>query len=61
VAAGNFHDNACNYSPARVLSTLSVASSSIQNTISWFSNYGICTSIIAPVSKKEQFLLKKIN
>ncbi|XP_073391218.1 uncharacterized protein [Physcomitrium patens] len=48
VAGGNFHEDACRYSPARVLSTLAVGSSTNKNVLSWFSNYGPCISIIAP-------------
>ncbi|KAG0583593.1 hypothetical protein KC19_3G148000, partial [Ceratodon purpureus] len=48
VASGNYHEDACNYSPARVLSTLSVGSSTNKNIMSWFSNYGSCTTIFGP-------------
>lgn len=49
-AAGNFLQATCNYSPARAPSVIAVGSSNIVNHMSWFSNYGNCTTIFAPVS-----------
>ena len=48
-AAGNFLSDACSYSPSRASGVLSVASSNRLNAMSWFSNYGNCTNIFAPV------------
>ncbi|KAJ7552075.1 hypothetical protein O6H91_06G040800 [Diphasiastrum complanatum] len=47
-ASGNFLQDACNYSPSRANSVISVGSSNVANTMSWFSNYGNCTTIFAP-------------
>jgi hypothetical protein len=49
VAAGNFLASACNYSPARSPSVITVGSCNSLNTMSWFSNFGSCTNIFAPV------------
>ncbi len=49
VAAGNFLASACNYSPARSASVITVGSCNSLNTMSWFSNFGSCTNIFAPV------------
>lgn len=48
VAAGNSAANACNYSPARVPTAITVAASAINDTIASFSNFGSCVDIIAP-------------
>ncbi|CAK9237336.1 unnamed protein product [Sphagnum troendelagicum] len=48
VAAGNFLASACNYSPARSASVITVGSCNSLNTMSWFSNFGSCTNIFAP-------------
>ena len=57
VAAGNDSNDACNYSPAAAGgkaesegSVITVASSTITDTRSYFSNYGSCTDIFAPGS-----------
>ncbi|MDZ7719406.1 MAG: PKD domain-containing protein [Balneolaceae bacterium] len=50
VAAGNSGDNACNYSPARVPSAITVGSSTSSDTRSSFSNYGSCVDLFAPGS-----------
>ena len=50
VAAGNAADNACNYSPARAPSALTVGASDISDARSWFSNYGSCVDLFAPGS-----------
>ncbi|KAH9551794.1 hypothetical protein CY35_09G031300 [Sphagnum magellanicum] len=49
VAAGNFLASACNYSPARSPSVITVGSCNSLNTMSWFSNFGSCTNIFAPL------------
>jgi serine protease len=48
VAAGNSNANACNYSPARVPSVVTVAASSITDTKASFSNHGTCIDVYAP-------------
>jgi subtilisin family serine protease len=48
VAAGNSSANACNYTPARVKSALTVAASDLNDRFASFSNRGSCVDIIAP-------------
>ncbi len=50
VAAGNENQNACNVSPARAASALTVASTTSTDARSSFSNYGSCVDIFAPGS-----------
>ncbi|WP_246081552.1 S8 family peptidase [Nocardioides litoris] len=50
VAAGNENQNACNASPARAASAITVASSTSSDARSSFSNYGSCVDIFAPGS-----------
>ncbi len=50
VAAGNDSENACNSSPARVSSAITVGSSNRQDRVSFFSNVGPCVDIFAPGS-----------
>ncbi|MGN9776654.1 S8 family peptidase [Micromonospora sp. H33] len=50
VAAGNSSANACNYSPARTASALTVGSTTSSDARSSFSNYGSCLDIFAPGS-----------
>ena len=50
VAAGNENDDACNYSPAREPSAITVGSITSANALSSFSNYGTCVDILAPGS-----------
>lgn len=50
VAAGNESANACNYSPARVPSAITVGSTTSSDARSSFSNYGSCLDIFAPGS-----------
>ncbi|WP_374927885.1 S8 family serine peptidase [Kytococcus sedentarius] len=50
VAAGNETQNACNVSPARVGSAITVGSTTNTDTLSSFSNYGSCVDILAPGS-----------
>ena len=48
VAAGNDNLNACNYSPARAASALTVGASTSVDYRASFSNYGSCVDIFAP-------------
>jgi aqualysin 1 len=50
VAAGNENQNACNVSPAREASAMTVASSTSSDQRSSFSNWGSCVDIFAPGS-----------
>jgi len=50
VAAGNDNANACNYSPAREPTAITVGSTDIRDSRSSFSNYGNCVDIFAPGS-----------
>ncbi|MFI5916317.1 S8 family serine peptidase [Dactylosporangium sp. NPDC051541] len=48
VAAGNEHDNACNHSPARVPTALTVGAANEIDFRTDFSNYGPCVDLHAP-------------
>jgi subtilisin family serine protease len=50
VAAGNFSDNACNYSPGRAPLAITVGSTDNTDTRSSFSNFGTCLDLFAPGS-----------
>lgn len=51
IAAGNDNSNACNYSPARVATAVTVgATTNINDTRATYSNFGTCVSIFAPGS-----------
>ena len=50
VAAGNDNGNACNASPARVDSALTVGSTTSSDSRSSFSNFGTCVDVFAPGS-----------
>ena len=50
VAAGNENTNACNGSPSRVASALTVGSTTNTDARSSFSNYGTCLDLFAPGS-----------
>lgn len=50
VAAGNSNANACNFSPARVASAITVGSTTSTDARSSFSNFGRCVDIFAPGS-----------
>jgi serine protease len=50
VAAGNDNANACNYSPARAASAMTVGSTTSTDARSSFSNFGTCLDIFAPGS-----------
>ena len=48
VAAANESDDACNYSPARAPSALTVGASNSSDYQAWFSNWGSCVDLYAP-------------
>jgi subtilisin family serine protease len=48
VAAGNWGDNACNYSPARASAALTVGATNQYDQQTYFSNYGSCVDLYAP-------------
>ena len=50
VAAGNSNDNACNYSPARAPSAITVGSTTNTDARSSFSSFGTCLDIFGPGS-----------
>lgn len=50
VAAGNDNSDACNYSPARAKSGITVGSITSSDRRSYFSNYGNCVDVFAPGS-----------
>jgi len=50
VAAGNENQNACNVSPAREPSAITVGSTTMTDARSSFSNFGTCVDIFAPGS-----------
>ncbi len=50
VAAGNSNDNACNYSPARAPSAITVGSTTSTDARSSFSSFGTCLDMFAPGS-----------
>ena len=50
VAAGNSNANACNYSPARVPSAITVGATTSADQRASYSNFGSCVDIFAPGS-----------
>lgn len=50
IAAGNSKKDACNYSPARVPSAITVGATDNTDTRAYYSNYGSCLDIFAPGS-----------
>jgi subtilisin family serine protease len=50
IAAGNDNANACNYSPARVPSAITVGATTNTDARASYSNYGTCLDIFAPGS-----------
>ncbi|MDQ3402570.1 MAG: S8 family peptidase [Actinomycetota bacterium] len=48
VAAGNFNDNSCAYSPQRVRETINVMASTSTDARASFSSYGECSDLYAP-------------
>ncbi|WP_045464326.1 S8 family peptidase [Vibrio hyugaensis] len=51
LAAGNSNADACNYSPARVASGVTVGSTTSSDSRSSFSNWGSCVDVFAPGSQ----------
>ena len=47
VAAANNDDDACNYSPARAPSAITVGATDDTDTRAWFSNWGACVDLFA--------------
>ncbi|GGN75887.1 hypothetical protein GCM10010112_47590 [Actinoplanes lobatus] len=50
IAAGNSNANACNYSPARVPTAITVGATTSTDARASYSNYGSCLDIFAPGS-----------
>jgi subtilisin family serine protease len=50
VAAGNFNDNACNYSPASTTAAITVGATESNDARASYSNWGTCLDIFAPGS-----------
>jgi len=50
IAAGNDNGNACNYSPARVATAITVGATTNTDARSSFSNWGTCVDVFAPGS-----------
>jgi subtilisin family serine protease len=48
IAAGNSSDDACNYSPSREPSAITVGATASDDVRAFFSNYGSCVDIFAP-------------
>jgi len=48
VAAGNDDQNACNSSPARAASAITVGATDDSDARAWFSNWGSCVDLFAP-------------
>ncbi|KCZ79194.1 hypothetical protein H312_03419 [Anncaliia algerae PRA339] len=48
VAAGNDHDDACEYSPGSSPKVINVGASDMKNKAAFFSNFGICVDVFAP-------------
>ncbi|WP_051205383.1 S8 family serine peptidase [Salinimicrobium xinjiangense] len=51
LSAGNSNSNACDYSPARTPSAITVGASMIDNQKASFSNFGDCLDVYAPGTK----------
>ena len=52
VAAGNGMTDACTKSPSGAVKAIAVGSTTQEDSRSWFSNFGCCVAIWAPVSKR---------
>jgi subtilisin family serine protease len=50
IAAGNNNQSACNYSPARVSTAITVGATTVTDARASFSNYGSCLDLFAPGS-----------
>jgi len=61
VAAGNSSANACNFSPARAPSAITVAASTSNDQFASYSNFGSCVDIIAPGSSITSAWIGKNN
>ncbi len=48
VAAGNFNDDSCKYSPQRVTETINVAATATTDARASFSSFGTCSDLFAP-------------
>jgi len=48
IASGNNNQNTCNYSPARVSTSLSTGATTNTDERAYFSNFGTCTHVFAP-------------
>jgi len=48
IAAGNFGDNACSYSPGSTPNAITVGATDINDAKAGFSNYGTCLDLFAP-------------
>jgi len=48
VAAGNFNDDSCQYSPQRVTETINVAATAKTDARASFSSFGTCSDLFAP-------------
>jgi subtilisin family serine protease len=48
IAAGNSNADACNYSPARAPSAITVGATDITDTRAYYSNYGTCVDVFGP-------------
>ncbi|KAG5858948.1 type 9 proprotein proprotein convertase subtilisin/kexin [Encephalitozoon hellem] len=47
-AAGNDHDDACDFSPGSSKASITTGASTYRDTVAFFSNFGKCVSIFAP-------------
>jgi len=61
VAAGNSKQDACNFSPARAPSAITVAASTSNDQFASYSNFGSCVDIIAPGSSITSAWIGKNN
>ena len=52
IAAGNSNKNACNYSPARTPSAMTVGATTSTDARASYSNYGACLDLFGPGSSK---------
>ncbi|CAG8511314.1 10984_t:CDS:2 [Paraglomus brasilianum] len=50
IAAGNSMTDACNGLPSRAAKAIAVGATTIEDTCSWFSNFGCCVTIWAPIT-----------
>ena len=57
VAAGNEGQDACNVSPASAEKAVTVGATDIADQFAYFSNFGDCEQLSAPVSSVTRFIL----